>query len=1391
MTDPIRPPSADASDTLIKAPEIKWLDGKPLPGALIYTTPARVVAVAHMTAPEDGDRSVYGERNGAQLVRPQDGLPLSAFVQGMVLDEIISRPMFAGLRLDERPLLDLEKRADIRAELDATDWDAPVLGSVDLGRYANGLTLRPTRLTRTVAGDVTTLHLVEAGAQVPPAHRSYRLRVTLSDGSGEQGKPRVITLETAAALLLDTAIDGGWEAVSPLWLRTDRGFLRVKGRQASLAYEIGQDSRAIEIDEWLAERDLPALTRARLLLDRSGAKTLTIREEVGRSPVIELQVDAPALVLLMPQLACAPQSLVDPSLPPGSQQSQDAPLLHVVSTALSGARAPSWELKMSDHGALVLNGPPEGTTLTHFVPQGDWVRPPEAAVNGDGTGLSPLRVLLPFIKADAVHSVRISCTAAGFTPDGLDEVDWAEATALGPLARFSVATKSGEVQTTLDSERVAGAPGPVTLEHQPAVLRSGYRGVPSDNNELVTSAPYETTYVHVSPNRPSPQAVASAALQASMAEQGTHWALDAGSVKLRRDDLHDAVSERRFGWWKRQRFAAGVAESDPRASWLQADLKDLKDLEGSEWKGTCWLRLTDDSLAKIALKHSSDEVQLMLEGDAPWPMGPFQCPSLGLGADAGGLAQMTLLEEWKEGSTQFSLLLGGTALWTSPPDLRVVSRLVIASADADALPTAIRLDENIQVTKLNRIFLELERWGSEFRVRRGMLGWSASHVFDLERIGSDFHVTEFYERNGDQLVRTLELNGGIGSQELMSEGWKYRISVYFWSAVMSPENRLRVICNHELTPPGVAAPTAVCALQDAVVVSGNLDLSADIAILGAKTNQENHRYASDVWEPSRRNLFGVQLDALTDKLLPRAFLKIRHGPVAAPSFRVLTLTDQRRPDIIPAWELCNRKITPWFSADARDRRAQTTWLPAMGLRTATGGEPKGHPMQVSLYPIGGENQLSTDATRACTLVGAELANAGEDREPSGAIPLWIPSPIRNLSVPKQAGNAAGQVPTLATHRLWLFDPWPRIVKEWQAKPEEAAAQEKEAKLILAKLGWTREAVHESAAAASVERWDAIDSPLLNRDAGLAWFGWPMAPGAQSPREAALPASTQVVHLPVHGVPATSVQVMFEQDVEGPNYRLAHVFRPAKDPAPEKNPVDGILFRTQGLRIGVPHAAVIYGNRQPEVHPIAARRPGPATLEAKVLRQEMDRAGQPEWLTWGHSKVELPNVEAVPALTNCFRLKLATDAGTQWTHVAFAEAPSGLLVRLEGTDWRPVRPGIAQSIPPATSAIEVRLPESSYWSCIRLSFTQKDAEGAILLQSYFVDESVTVGMAGMFVDDHLQAFGNEPIWFKQDADLDAQEWIRFSGVRLPGRADPDARLHVARLDAFGQLRVYTT
>jgi hypothetical protein len=1382
MTDPIRPPGADATDTLAKAPDVKWLDGKPLPGVLIYTTPERVVALAHKTAPEDGDRSVYGERKGAQLVRPQDGAPLSAFVQGKMLDDILSRPMFAGLRLDERPLLDLEKRPDISTKEDAADWEAPVLGSIDLAPYANGLTLRPTRLKRTVAGDVTTLEFFEAGVQVPPAHASHTLRVMLADGSSEQPRPSVTYLETPAALLLDTAIDGGWESVSPLWLRTHGGFLRVKGKQATLAYEIGQDSRAIDIHGWLAERDLPALTKARLLLDRSGPKTLTVREETGRKPVIELQVGAPALVLLMPEVACAPQSLLDASLPPGPQHSLDAPHLHVVSTALSGARAPSWELKMTEHGALVLTGPPKGTTLTHFAPHGDWVRPPEAAVNGDGAGLSSLRVLLPLVKADADREVRISCTAAGFSPDGLEKVDWDEATALGPLARFSVATKDGKVQATLDSERTSGSAGAVTLEHQPAVLRSNYRGVPANDNEPVASAPYGATYVHPRPDRPPPQAVASAPAPASMAKQGIHWALDAGSAKLRRDDLHDAVSEKRFGWWEGQRFAAGIAGSDPRASWLQADR------DGGAWKGTCWVRLTDDSLAKIALDKSSDEVQSIHEADAPWPVGPFQCRSQGVGAREGGLARMALLEEWTAGGLSFQLSLDGNPLWTSPPEPQVVSRLVIARADP--LRVEFRLDDNIEVTRLNRLFLELERWGSEFRVRRGMLGWSASHVFDLEKLGPDFHVTEFYERDGDQLVRTLELNGGIGSQELTFEDWKYRVSVYFWSAVVSPGNRLRVICNHEFTPPGSAAVTPVCALQDAFVVGGKLDLSVDIAILGANANQENRRYASDVWEPSRRNLFGVQLDALTDKLLPRGFLKIRHSPAANPSFRVSTLTDQRRPDIIPAWELCNRKITPWFSAAARDRRAQTTWLPAMGLRTAAAGEPKGHPMQVTLYPIGGENKLANDASRACTLVGAEPIDGDVDREPSGAIPLWIPSPIRNLSAPRPGVDAVGALPTIATHRLWLFDPWPRVVKEWQAKPEEAAEQRKDARLTLAKLGWTREAVHESAAAAGAERWDAIDSPLLNRDAGLAWFGWPMAPGAQSPREAALPASTQVVHLPSHKVPATSVQVMFTQDVVGDSYRLPHVFRPAADPDPEKNPIDGILFRTQGLRVGVPHAAVVYCDVLPKVHLIAARKPAPPTLEANVLQLEPGRVGQPGWLTWGHSKVDLPNVEAVSTLANCFRLKLAADAGTQWTHVQFVEAPPGLLVRLDGSDWRPVRPGVAQPIPPATSAIEVRLPESSYWSCIRLSFTQKESEGSVLLQSFFVDESATVGMAGMFVDDDLQAFGNEPIWFKQDADADPPRWTRFSGVRLHGQATPVARLHVARLDMLGQLSVYT-
>ena len=1437
---------------------VMWTEGvtpmTPLEHARVYEANDRVAAL--VIGAEDGGspRSIYGAHSKQEIVT-RDG---QRFVEAikMVKDQLEtiagtkSGLNLAGLRLDKRALLG-EPDAQSDMDFSGVNWGCHLLGDLEINTIDDRLSLRPTLVQYTnEAGSWQTLTFIEKapGSNVK-GDVSHELNVELQPlKHRDANRWNATKLKSSGAFLFDVLQDGGWESPSPLWMKTTQGCLRMERPEGQVRYGVLRESRSLDVTQWFHEPTdqpgqasisrLPPGSRIRLLLDHSGDVTLTVRKKTtgGGPPTITLKVQAPALVILLEAVSAHPSNMVDPLQPPSAAMISNGPLLHVVSTPLFDAPSSGdfqvlrWDIAIvggnSDKPKRIefstTGGDRSKNNFRHFHPHGNWVLPPEAAINGASSEMSSLRVLLPHLQ-DSDHVTRLLLTERGVqcTSGFSKSLDSALATEKGPLARYTVPEIVNEASKVVADEELAMAAvegEEVTFEGQPAVLRPGYRTHP---DEQEARAPFSATYVHVQTGAPlEPFKEALAEYNMDMVKGHTVMALrhdgDATAFpEMRRDASPLGLGDSKRGWWDSRRFLPGAAPS----AWVELQKKDDK------WAVRHWLRLSDASLAVV-------------DGDPPIidaaavelpavPVAPAATlPTLLLDDQGRGLGHIVIKETITAGVSSFSLNIGGTIIPANeivePAAPVVVGRLVIAFADIGDGPVGIEpeieLADGVKVNKLNRLFLEMERKGEGFKVRRGMLGWNATKVFGLTTVGA-FHVTEYYDydRASDHLSRRVDFSGqatiadGISTdpdRDRADLTVRYDGSVYFWESMLLDSEGprfLRVMCVHEMQCGGVNRnPSPVCAVQDALVKNNRLDLSADIILLWATDGERPEGAdAPDAWKPWRRSLFSVSIDPNNDQLAPVAFLQIRHTDDDSGSIFNFTPDPQqigvnyKAITLHPDWELCNSAITAWFSDESIIRRDRTTWLApsAQLLRSAsTGVSPKN--LKVHLFFSDGNVPLKDRPLRACTLVAEMNQALGE---PIRGIPQWIPSPILKVS---KAGAPLAAAPDRQCS-VWVFDPWPRVVAQWKGTtpPDER----KRASKALARINWTREAVLE-VSEGDKSTWRVIDSPLLNRDAGINWFGWPLVDGAFNPDDGPLPLTQQIVHVPKGSQPRQSVQVVFEHEVKAGRFRLPVVYRSEMPPpdASVSDPFHKVEFRARGLRAGVAHNVVTYGAAIPNVLQVVAVPLSVDASPTQDLKLTKDQSAGSVTCTWGKDVVSLSdvswvfNAEAAPYLELFIP---AVDAPWEW--VIFLKMPAGLQVRTDTAQpWENVVKGAPIGITGTT--LHVRLPVG-LWSSIEIVLQRttekegKEEEGfvkgskvvtvvASSMLSYFVDASGAQGIAGLFMDGRLVAFGDEPVRFEPPANAESKSWTRLCQLKIDGlpaeEFDGLNTCHVATMSPFG-------
>lgn len=1325
-----------------------------------------------------------GAQAGAELQYVLDFTDGAAFIRRVAL---LSN---STLTIDERALLGVEPARPFPEH----GWATAVVGEVRVGDSSE-LVLRPREVSyRTDRDELVAIEPGNAGVDTAG---KLVATMSLSDGGDVGGAFRAEDLQTTAAALFDRVSDGGWEQVSPVWLATTQGFLRVPETESgTVPYGLCTETRSMDVTGWF--QDLPDSARVFLMLDRSGTKTLSVRFD-GQQVRLRLEIDRPALDFILPGMSCDTALLADPQEPPGPAAVREGPALHLVSPPLAPEGQHSWELvKDAADAQLLLQTQRKGESKAlHFVPHGGWVRPWEAAVNAPGTLLSPARVLIPTLQTDG--AVRVCMERQGLTvlPGSfLDKPDPEVTARHGPIARFRI-ERGGQVQVRSDELQLASTP-PLVAEKllaEPAVLRPRYRVTPVvDGGGRPVSAPFSATYALKVPSGPR---FSAHPVARQMKPDETFCMRDPAHDPELRVDASDAQPDH-FGWWDRQRFFRRRSGQDHRLELLEA----VK--EGEQWKARPWLRLSDDSLVRqeaFAL-HAADA----LVDDAP--AGGWELASTELGSAGEGLSLFRLVEVSRPSADpaeaevsglpgdpaqvpEFFLYMQGidapVAELKAPASESVVNRLVLASSPwREFAPLQVG---TVKLSRLNCLFLELERIGGKFQVKRGMLGWTVSECFKLDAIG-DLQFTEFYERKPAGLERTIEINGGARSKRIgIANNFLYQIEVYFWSSVLHGSGSLRVMCKHVMHVNQNPARHVV-AIQDARVIGDSLDLSCDIALFEATDVPGEEVVAPDTWEASRRGMFTVTLDQRRDLNWPSAFLKIR---MAAAPRAAIEQPDTLIARLQPSWRQSDAQILPWFSAELSDRRSQTSWLREHRLWTDV--PQAGSSLSATLYPLEGKAALTALAYRACTL-GTPV------RTPLDVIAQWIPSAMKDV-----APRSGEQADKTNFSRLWLFDPLPRTIAEWPGGTQEQ--DELQARKLLAGLGWAREAVlefmapvAEDAGAALLPKWMVIDSPVLNRDATIGWLAWPLHKNIVDRPGDALPLTRQVVHVAPVPVREASVRVLFAEDKgSGDDYRYPQVYRPAfaeaaaalpagseiAEALPVGSEVADIGFWSPGLRAGIQHVAAIE-NRSNEgtKNYVFDGWSLPTTETGLPLASEPLGDGSGDiWLTWAEAEAPLDNIELVADSRDVL---LTFPAGGPWTHVEFDEAPEGLLFRNRDGKWQPAVHGEHLQLPDDAAKLTLRLEGTVLWSEIRLTAVRKadaPATDALGAAAYFSGDGLAARLAGIFVDDQLCQFGHEPVWFRSPASA-GKSWTRVSGMRFPASS---GHLSVATIDMLGRTVLY--
>lgn len=1346
--------------------------------ALGYSAGKRVVALAGQQG--DAFYTLYGAsvENIARRDWATGGAPAGQefpyvlqFTEGAAFIERVAL-LSSTLAIDERALLGVAPALPFPEH----GWTTAVVGELRVGA-SSALVLRPREVSyRTDRDELVAIEPGDAGVD---AAGKLVATMSLSDGDDVGGAFRAEDLRTAAAALFDRVSDSGWEQVSPVWLATTQGFLRFPdAAMGTVPYGLRTETRPMDVTGWF--QDLPDSARVFLMLDRSGTKTLSVRFD-GEQVRLQLEIDRPALDFVLSGTSCDTALLADPQEPPGPAAVHEGPALHLVSPPLAPEGRHAWELVRDAADApLLLQTQRQGENKAlHFVPHGGWVRPWEAAVNAPGALLSPLRVLIPTVQAGGAVRIRMERQGLAVLPGSFLDKPEPEVTARhGPIARFRI-ERGGQVQVRSDElgGNLASTPPPVAdkLAAEPAVLRPEYRVTPVlDGAGHPVSAPFSATYALKVP--PAHGFSAHPAARPRKPDE-TFCLRDPAQAPELRVEAAGAQPDH-FGWWDRQRFFRRGSGQDQRLELLEA----VK--EGEQWRATPWLRLSDDSLVRQeAFALGAADPGALVDGA---PAGGWKLASNELGSAGEGLSLFRLVEVSAPAGDpaagpEFFLYMQGidapVAELKAPASESVVNRLVLASSPWEKF-AALQVGA-VKLSRLNCLFLELERIGGRFQVKRGMLGWTVSECFKLDAIG-DLQFTEFYERNQAGLERTLEFNGGARSKSIGSAtDLLYQLEVYFWSSVLQGSGSLRVMCKHVMHVKQNPARHVV-AIQDARVFGDTLDLSCDIALFEATEASGEELVALDTWETSRRGLFTVTLDQRRDFDRPSAFLKIRMAGNALAAIPQPVNLDAR---LQPSWRESDDQILPWFSAELSDRRSQTSWLRERRLWTDVA--PGGSALSATLYALEGKAALNAQAYRACTL-GTRLG------APTDVIAQWIPSAMKDI-VP-----SSGQQPEKTKFsRLWLFDPLPRTIAEWPNGTEEQDTLQ--ARKLLAGLGWAREAVLEvmapvagNAGAAPRPKWVVIDSPLLNRDATIGWLAWPLHKKIVDRPGDALPLTSQVVHVPPVPVREASVRVLFADDKgNSDDYRYPQVYRPAfpeaAQPGSAGSEVADIGFWSPGLRAGTQHVAAIEnGGNEDTKHKVFDGWSMPPTETGMPLASEPIGDGSGDlWLSWAEAAAPLDNIELV---ADSREVLLALPAGGTWTHVEFNAAPEGLMFRNRDGKWQPAVHGERFQLSDNAAKLALRLEAGVLWSEIRLTAIREavaPTSDAIAAAAYFSGDGLAARLAGIFVDDELRRFGREPVWFRAPAAA-GKSWTRVSATRIPASS---GRICVATMDMLGRTVLY--
>lgn len=1292
------------------------------------------------------------------------------------------------LAIDDRPILGEGSTELAQATLDRDNWRCAVTGAMALPGWSD-LSLRPSVVDHRRDGAATVLEFLEDGAATGDLPD---IVIALSAPAADGATRYTLDVADLPVLpLLDKLADGAWERPAHLWIGAREGWLHLPhpAPGATLPYAIGSDTRLCDIARCIG----PALAGigGKLLLDSSGAKTLTARIEDKRIVSLSLRISQPAIVF---QLA---YTAVDG----GSQPPDPARLdtLHLAPRTLTGDTDSTWKFSMKNTGEASLTGawtPGPSSDLPVFHTRSeDWVLPPEAAVNA-GKHVSPLRTLIPLRSSTGTAT----CT---FGPDGIAAVTQFDtiiddATAYGPLARFSYWRAGVDNDDLLCTERWPDAAAGFvlkTLKDQAAVLRPLYRLLPAELADTLGAASFGATLA----GRPLTETA-----HPVQPAQGGGYAWRAGTTTpfkpaaiARRAETRAAWPDQHFGWdegsiFRSHRNVFATATPAPAAVWDWLEQRPPT-AGGTHFTSLLWVRLSDGSLVDKALANTGSVQEALeklstldpavapaVDADVAAALGPVDLLRIDFD-DAGGLPLLALYETVGIEKSVFSLALRGTGAELTGPGATVMasaSRIVAAWAGRQAAEHT--LDRGIVTRYLTRVFLELERESGGARVVRALLGWEVSEAFGLE--ARLMHVTEIFDTEALQTSRKLEFNGIL---QVTALGPHCKLSIYCWDAVLRRNaETLPVICNYELTnPENLASKAAICALQDARVVGDHLDLAADIAYFG--TEKEGvEGTATHPWEPDRRGLFRFTVSLQPGIYNLKGFVKVRMRTGQAPAQFIPNVTTMR---LIPAWALCDREIVPRFTSGRSAERADAAWCQQGLLRSEPSG-PGASSLDVQVFH---DVDLWNSFNYGCTLVGeAQSGGAVAD-----GLPVWVPSPLR-MPVEIDPAPASG-----AAFRLWIFSPHAYVIDSWPADPlpAEDAANPGEAARVLAaqtsaaigrartslwRTGWTREAVLERQPAAdALPSWTVIDSPLQNRGASIAWMGWPMAGVDRYPVDE-LPLSAQVAQRDPSEADSFSVQVAFEADQHdaggAPLWPILYRPNDAPSPAPDAPPeVLGMLsFASRGLRVGVPHRLVHYGARI-------------RTITTPPLRLQR-REGAPSTATLSDEQGSVVHwaQQEIPAGA----VKVSHDKGLLTLTLPDPPAAQIAEVRIVGLPPTTVQADGTTALNPATP-VKVVPGDAVNGGTVTLSvpdgplphFTVEHLVGGAWV-ALEVFPGFKPRLAGIYDDNlRLLAFGEEALAYQQ---APGGQWIRSSsaGLRLPSGSTVGA---VMTIDIDGIVTVHET